>query len=106
MSRSLWTRDLLDNPIGRVLRGYVFPLFLLGLGTVEIATQQATYKRFVYSGADAVCIGIGTICIGVPCALVCNPWCAKLPSALRWVAGLGCGLGFIVTFGIALLGNL
>lgn len=106
MKRSIWTRDLLDNPFGLALRGYVFPFLCTVWGIVDIVTQQATYKRFTYTGADAVCIGIGVISIGALCALGYNPWCLRLSPQTQRGAFVGFGLTLIVTFGLALLHNI
>ena len=106
MKGSIWTRDLLDNPFGEFLRGYIFPALLLSLGLKEIITGEATFKRFTYIGFDAVCIGVGVICLGLISALAYNPWFGKVSEAWKRAALILSGILFIVSFGTALCRNV
>lgn len=106
MKESIWTRDLLDNPFGRFLRGYIIPAILLSVGLKEIIIGEATFKRFTYTGFDAICIGFGLMCLGIMSAIDCNPWFRKIPEAQRRAALIFCGLLFIAAFGTALLRNV
>lgn len=106
MKESIWTRDLLNNPFGRFLRGFVFPALLLLLGLKEIITGEATFRRFTYIGFDAICIGIGIICLGLLSAIAYNPWFGKISEAQKRAAFIFCGMLFIASFGTALLRNV
>jgi hypothetical protein len=106
MKDSIWTRDLLDNPFGRFLRGYVFPALLLSLGLKEIITGEATFKRFTYTGFDAICIGVGVVCLGLISALAYNPWFGKVSETQKRAALIFSGILFIVSFGTALFRNV
>ena len=106
MSR-IWTRDLLDNPAGRVLRRYVFPGLLLAIGIAEVITQKAKYKRYEYNGFDAVCIGVGFISIGLMSLVAVTPQISekidlRLKSRMMFVLSVV----FICAFGTALLRNI
>ncbi|WP_438480623.1 hypothetical protein [Oleiharenicola lentus] len=106
MKESIWTRDLLDNPFGRFLRGFIFPALLVSVGLKEIISGEATFKRFTYTGFDAICIGIGVICLGLISAIGYNPWFARLPEVQKRAAVIFCGLLFIAAFATALLRNV
>ena len=104
--KSIWTRDLLDNPFGHLLRAVVFPLLFMGIGVREIIVREAAWRRFTYRGFDAVCIGVGVICLGVICALAYNPWLLRLPESPRKATFILSGLLFAATFGTALFRNV
>ncbi|MCX6952990.1 MAG: hypothetical protein NTV51_12615 [Verrucomicrobia bacterium] len=106
-SRSIWTRDLFENPLGRVVRRWVFPTVLIGAGLLEALTGTARWSGFDYHGFDAVCIGLGTISIGVALfAIYSGPAPAGKPGKIRSVVLMIANVSFIVSFATALFRNI
>src|SRR5262245_57854722 len=105
--RSIWTRDLLDNRFGRALRGFVIPPLLIGWGLLGVLAGEARWKGFDYHGFDAVCIGVGTISIGVV-LLAVYTFPARGSEGQKWRSRvvLLAGLLFVAGFGTALLRNI
>jgi hypothetical protein len=105
--KSIWTRDLLDNPVGRFLQACVLPPLILASGFIDIVSGHAKLKYFDYQGFDATCIGAGKIGMGVVW-LSAFTFPAKvygesgLRTAAIW-AGLAC---FVAGFSVALFRNI
>jgi len=57
MKRSIWTKDLYDTFLGRILSGYVFPALFLYEGVSAIATKQVSWRSADFDGVDALCLG-------------------------------------------------
>ncbi|MBI5768582.1 MAG: hypothetical protein HZA93_12360 [Verrucomicrobia bacterium] len=106
-SNSIWTRDLLDNRFGHILRCYVIPLFLVAIGLIQIATQDAAVRGFDYRGFDAVCIGIGSIGLGVASfAGYRLPESNQRERQIKNIAVFSGAISFVVSFSIALFRNI
>jgi hypothetical protein len=105
-TKSIWTRDLLDNRFGHVVRSMVFPPVLIGLGLIDVLTAEARWKGFDYHGFDAVCIGVGTTSIGVALlAIYTFPASDTEGDRFRGRIIVGAGVLFAVCFGTALFRN-
>lgn len=102
---SFWTRDILDNTFGSFLCGFVVPAILLVGGVNAIITQEATIRRFSYVGLDAVCIGIGLICLGLTSAVGYNPWLSSLRAKARIGALIIFYVLIVLSFGFAIIRN-
>ena len=63
--KSIWTRDIFDNQLGRAVFSFVIPPLFISWGLIEATIGKAHWRRFDYYGWDAVFIGVGTILIGV-----------------------------------------
>ncbi len=105
--RSIWTRDLLDNPVGRFIQALVLPPVVLASGFIDIVNRHARFKYFDYRGLDAACIGAGKIGIGLM-LLSAFTFSARdygdsrFRAAANW-AGLAC---FVIGFSVALFRNI
>lgn len=107
MSGSIWTRDLLDNPFGRVVVRYVAPIGILASGVVPIIFQEARWKGYDYHGFDAVCIGVGLVCVGGGMLAFHHlPMRSAEEAKRRTAIVCGFSLVFIIAFGTALFRNI
>lgn len=105
--KSIWTRDLLDNRFGRAIRSLVIPPLVIGWGLIQALTGEARWKQFDYHGFDAVCIGVGTISIGLALLTIYTfPARDSKGDRLRSRIILVAGLVFTASFTTALFRNI
>ncbi len=90
---------------GKFFLNYLLSVAIIVYGVTAVVNRQASYKHFTYYGFDAICIGMGCICLGL---LVLSATdfggerLAKTKAVVQWI-GL---LGVTATFLTALLRNL
>lgn len=80
--KSIWTRDLLDNPFGRFLKGTAFPIALAALAISTFITQRIRYRSYDYEGIEAICIGVGMLAAGAALAMS-HHWEPRSLESLR-----------------------
>jgi hypothetical protein len=106
-ARSIWTRDIFDNRVGRFILAVVFPSVVLASGFVDIVSRHAVVKFFDYRGFDAVCIGVGKIGMGLVSLSACTfPARDYGESRFRIAATWAGFVLFVAGFSVALVRNI
>ena len=106
-AKSIWTRDLFDTRFGRFFAAYIFAPTLILYGILATTEQEVRYKGFTYHGFDAVCIGIGIVCLGLGAFVFYgmpnrNEKEVKIRASIIWVTTAA----FVICFATALLRNI
>lgn len=106
-ARSIWTRDILDNRVGRFILAVVSPSGALASGLIDIISRQARFKYFDYHGLDAVCIGVGKIGIGMMMLTTYSfPARDFGEGGFRTIATWAAFVFFVAGFSVALFRNI
>jgi len=106
-SKSIWTRDLFETRVGRMVATIVlFPLSVIA-GTRAIIEQHASWQYFSYHGFDAICIGVGEIGIGIVTLSAYGfPKRSHGEAGIRTLGIWSGTICFVLGFSIALFRNI